>query len=133
MAYELQSEVRNCMRGPVAVLESTIHARAISWWERRQCLRWRALLKRRQGGFVIAWSRRWLQARPRGEIAADNNRLRCWWYATVADTAGSMIASSIYEWMTTPAPSMNWSASVNFTNHIYSHPTRQTSCLPTTS
>src|SRR6266436_547270 len=113
MAYLLPSQAMNVIRAPVAVLESTIHARAISWWERTQCLRWRALLKRRQGGFVIAWSRRWLQARPRGEIAADNNRLRCSWYAKAADTAGSMIASSIYEWMTTPVLSMNWSASCN--------------------
>src|SRR5260370_1281955 len=43
MAYLLPSQAMNVIRGPVAVLESTIHARAISWWERTQCLRWRAL------------------------------------------------------------------------------------------
>src|SRR5258708_28541880 len=110
MAYPLPSQAMNVIRGPVAVLESTIHARAISWWERTQCLRWRALLKRRQGGFVIASPPRWLQARPRGEIAADNTPLHCSWYATLAATAGSTLPSSIYDLTAPPAPSVICSA-----------------------
>src|SRR5438132_375531 len=58
MAYPLPSQAMNVIRGPVAVLESTIHARAISWWERTQCLRWHALLKRRQGGITSAYDDR---------------------------------------------------------------------------
>src|SRR5260370_36677253 len=94
MAYPLPSQAMNVIRGLVAVLESTIHAREISWGERTQCLRWRARLKRGQGGFVIAWARRWLQARPRGEIAADINRRRSSWDASAAHTAGALIAAS---------------------------------------
>src|SRR5260370_38466002 len=106
MAYLLPSQAMNVIRGPVAVLESTIHARAISWWERTQCLRWRALLKRRQGGFVIAWSRRCLQSRSRVEIHTDKHRFHCSFYATEAEPTDSIRATSVYVWMTYTASSM---------------------------